>query len=109
MDSVELAGSLEKLGHPTRLDIFRLLVRAGDDGLPVGALQEHLGVPGSTLSHHLSHLVAGGLVRQAREGRVLRCTADFERMNGIVRALTEECCAGVAEQDEDGRRVAVQG
>lgn len=101
MDSIELADSLERLGHPTRLDIFRLLVRAGDAGLPVGALQTHLGVPGSTLSHHLSLLVAGDLVTQTREGRVLRCTANYDRMNGIVRALTEECCAGVAMDDDE--------
>lgn len=100
MDSIDLADSLERLGHPTRLDIFRLLVRAGDKGLPVGALQEHLGVPGSTLSHHLSLLVAGELVAQTREGRVLRCTANYDRMNGIVRALTEECCAGVQSSND---------
>ncbi len=94
----DLAACLETLGHSTRLAAFRLLVRAGPDGLPVGALQRHLGIPGSTLSHHLSHLVAAGLVRQTREGRVLRCTADFERMNGIVAALTAECCVGVAER-----------
>jgi len=95
MEITELAACLEKLGHPTRLAVFRLLVRAGRDGLPVGDIQAHLGVPASTLSHHLSHLIAAGLLRQAREGRVLRCTADYDRMNAVVAALTAQCCAGV--------------
>ena len=95
MDLDDLATCLEKLGHPTRLAVFRLLIRAGRGGLPVGALKQHLGIPASTLSHHLAHLVAAGLVHQAREGRVLRCTADYGRMDAIVAALTAECCAGV--------------
>ena len=57
------ARCLEKLGNPTRLEIFRLLVKAGDGGLAVGEVQEHLGVPASTLSHHMAHLVNVGLVR----------------------------------------------
>ncbi len=56
----QAARCLEKLGNPTRLRIFRLLVRAGPSGLPVGSIQSHLGVPGSTLSHHLSHLINSG-------------------------------------------------
>ncbi|MDH3229894.1 MAG: metalloregulator ArsR/SmtB family transcription factor [Alphaproteobacteria bacterium] len=95
MDIIDLAACLETLGHPTRLAAFRLLVRAGRGGLPVGALQRHLEVPASTLSHHLSHLVAAGLVRQTRDGRVLRCTADYARMDRILAALTAQCCAGV--------------
>jgi len=95
MDLDDLATCLEKLGHPTRLAAFRLLVRAGRGGLPVGQLQRHLGIPASTLSHHLAHLISAGLVHQAREGRVLRCTADYARMDGIVAALTAKCCAGV--------------
>ena len=95
MDITELAACLEKLGHPTRLAVFRLLVRAGRDGLPVGEIQAHLGIPASTLSHHLSHLMAAGLLHRTREGRVLRCTADYARMDAIVAALTAECCAGL--------------
>lgn len=89
------ARCLEKLGNPTRLEVFRLLVRAGEEGLAVGDIQEHLGVPASTLSHHLAHLVSAGLVQQEREGRVLRCRPDFRLMNAVIGFLTEECCAGV--------------
>jgi len=83
---------LEKLGHPTRLSIFRLLVRAGDEGLPVGRIQANLGVPASTLSHHVGHLVSVGLVVQDREGRVLRCRPNFPLMDSLIGFLTAECC-----------------
>ena len=92
----QAARCLEKLGNPTRLQIYRLLVRAGPGGLAVGEIQAHLGVPGSTLSHHLSHLVNAGLIDQVRAGRVLRCTPNFSLMNQVVAFLTEECCLGVA-------------
>ncbi len=96
MNLQQAARCLEKLGNPTRLEVYRLLVRAGPEGMPVGALQEHLGVPASTLSHHVSHLVNAGLVHQEREGRVLRCTPNFELMEQLVGYLTEQCCQGVA-------------
>ena len=57
-------------------------------------------VPGSTLSHHILHLVTGGLVRQQREGRVLRCTVDYDLMQALVHMLTEEFCAGVGASEE---------
>jgi DNA-binding transcriptional ArsR family regulator len=95
MELQHAARCLEKLGNPTRLEIFRLLVRAGEAGLAVGEVQEHLGIPASTLSHHLSHLVNVGLVRQARESRVLRCTPNFELMDRLMDFLGEQCCAGL--------------
>jgi DNA-binding transcriptional ArsR family regulator len=91
----ELANCLEKLGNPTRLAIFRLLVQAGPDGMTVGALQSHLGVPASTLSHHVLFLATVRLIRQEREGRTLRCRANLPLMHEIVTALTAQCCAGV--------------
>lgn len=87
---------LEKLGNATRLEVYRLLVRAGPQGLAVGELQRHLEIPASTLSHHLSHLVNADLVRQEREGRVLRCTANYALMEQVLGFLTEECCGGLA-------------
>jgi len=95
MTPQQAARCLEKLGNPTRLEVFRLLVKAGTDGLPVSVIQEHLGIPASTLSHHMAHLVNAGLVRQDREGRVLRCRPDFDLMVRVIGFLTEECCAGV--------------
>jgi DNA-binding transcriptional ArsR family regulator len=95
MEHAHAARCLEKLGNATRLEIFRLLVRAGPAGLAVGEIQEHLEIPGSTLSHHVSHLVNAGLVHQQRQGRVLRCTPNFPLIDEVVRFLTDECCAGV--------------
>ncbi len=95
MELNQAARCLEKLGNPTRLMIYRLLVRAGPDGMAVGEVQAHLGIPGSTLSHHIGQLVGAGLVHQDREGRVLRCTPNFEMMDDLLGFLTEECCRGV--------------
>ena len=88
----QAARCLEKLGNPTRLGVFRLLVRAGAEGLPVGEIQDHLGVPASTLSHHIGHLVNVGLVVQERQGRQLICRPDFTLMDGLISFLTDECC-----------------
>ena len=84
--------SLESLGNPTRLSVYRTLVRAGPEGLPVGQLQARLGIPASTLSHHIAHLMRNNLVSQQREGRVLRCTANYGAMNDLLDFLTRECC-----------------
>ncbi len=88
------ADRLAALGNPTRLQIFRLLVKAGHDGMPVGAVQAKLGVPASTLSHHLRHLVSVGLVSQERSGVTLICRAKFDAMRTLIDFLTDECCAG---------------
>ncbi len=93
MDITKAAQCMEKLGHPTRLEIIRALVRAGPDGLKVGEIQRHLDIPASTLSHHLLLLVTVGLVSRQRHGRVLRCRADYDLMADLVAVLTEECCA----------------
>ena len=101
MDLNHAARCLEKLGNPTRLEIFRLLVRAGEEGLAVGDLQAHLGIPASTLSHHVAQLVNVGLVSQEREGRVLRCQPNWTLMGALVAYLTEECCRGVGEAESE--------
>lgn len=95
MDLDQAAFCLEKLGNPTRLHIVRLLVKAGDDGLSVGEIQRHMGIPASTLSHHILHLVSAGLVRQERQGRVLRCRPSFDLIKELIAMLTEECCTGI--------------
>lgn len=93
MELNDAAQKLEALGNTTRLSIVRLLIQAGEIGLPVGEIQRELAVPGSTLSHHLAKLVQVGLVRQDRESRVLRCRADYPNLSGIVEFLMEKCCA----------------
>jgi ArsR family transcriptional regulator len=97
------AKQLEALGNPTRLQVYRILVRAGDGGLPVGRLQDKLGIAASTLSHHLHRLILTGLVTQERQATTLICRANYPAMNGLVGFLVDECCqdAGCAvRQDE---------
>lgn len=90
------ARALAALGHDARLSIFRLLVKAGDEGLRVSDIGEHLGLAPSTLAHHLSTLVDAGLVLQDKQGREVFNRVDFPAMRALVGFLTSECCAGVA-------------
>src|ERR1700729_4467638 len=90
------AKQLEALGSPTRLQVYRSLVRAGDDGLPVGRLQEKLGIAASTLSHHLHRLILTGLVTQERQVMTLICRGNYPAMNGLVGFLLDEWCVGAA-------------
>jgi DNA-binding transcriptional ArsR family regulator len=88
----DAAARLEALGNPTRLQIYRALVRAGESGLPVGRLQARLALAASTLSHHLKTLVAVGLVTQERHATTLICRANYPMMRGLVEFLVAECC-----------------
>ena len=92
MDIEVVAKALKELGHPTRLSIYKAVVRAGYQGTPVGSLQEKLGIPGSTLSHHISSLVSAGLLSQRREGRTLYCVAEYEQLDCVIGFLKDECC-----------------
>lgn len=76
----------------TSLGIYRVLVKAGESGLPVSSIQEHLKIPSSTLSHHLTRLIHVGLIAQVREGRVLRCFAQYKELNKLISYLSDECC-----------------
>lgn len=87
-----VAKCLAELGHTTRLEIFRYLVKGGRQGVPVGELQTALGVPGSTLSHHITRLVTVGLVAQRREGRTLYCVPQYAELNALLEFLQDECC-----------------
>jgi DNA-binding transcriptional ArsR family regulator len=87
------SSQLEALGNPVRLQIYRLLVRAGVEGLPVGAIQDKLGVPASTLSHHMRKLVDTELVTQERQATTLICRAHYPAMTSLIGYLSDECCA----------------
>ena len=93
------ANILSKIGNPTRLEIARLLVRAGDDGLPVGTIQRKLGIPGSTLTHHIAHLKSAGVIRQERRQATLLCKMEYDLLRKLVDYLTEECCADADSSD----------
>jgi DNA-binding transcriptional ArsR family regulator len=95
MDIEMAARALAELGNITRLQIVRLLVRAGEEGLAIGEVQSHLGLPASTLAFHLRGLVSAGLVAQQRQGRVIRCTPKYAALRETLAFVTEHCCAGV--------------
>ena len=88
----DAAVTLKELGHPVRLTIFKLLVKAGYEGLAVGELQEELDIPNSTLSHHIAKLVSVGLIKQRRDGRTLFCIPQYNSLNELIDFLKDECC-----------------
>jgi ArsR family transcriptional regulator len=94
MESSKAISALSALAQEARLSIFRLLVEAGPNGLPVGDIVDALSIPATTLSFHLAQLKNAGLVACRRNGRQLIHSADYERMNGLIAYLTENCCGG---------------
>ncbi len=92
MNIKQTAKQLEGMGNPTRLNVYRTLVRAGHAGMPVGQLQELIGIAASTLSHHLHKLILVNLVTQERQATTLICRADYAQMNGLIGFLADECC-----------------
>ena len=92
MDAGEAISALGALAQDHRLALFRLLVRAGSDGMAAGSIAEALGVPNSSLSFHLAQLSRAGLVRQERRHRSIIYRADYGAMNALVGYLMENCC-----------------
>ena len=96
LDYDTAATLFSQFGNKTRLKIVRELVRAGKSGVPVGEIKKVLGIPDSTLSHHINHLRSVGLIWQEREGTILRCFVDYKKIDSIIVFLTEECCEAEA-------------
>jgi DNA-binding transcriptional ArsR family regulator len=94
MEKSDALVALAALAQDSRLDIFRLLVQAGADGLPAGRIGEILELPSATLSFHLNQLRHAGLVCFRRDGRSLIYAAEYTAMNGLLTYLTENCCQG---------------
>jgi DNA-binding transcriptional ArsR family regulator len=97
MDRSAAIAAFSALSQGTRLDVFRILVRAGDTGMAAGEISTELGVRQNTMSANLAILLNAGLVRNAREGRSVRYFADFDGMRGLLGFLMEECCGGRPE------------
>ncbi len=87
------------LGNETRIDIFRLLVRAGECGLSTGRIASEIDIPLSTLAHHMDALTRAGLVNQQKSGRAVMNTANYPVMKALIDYLTENCCQGVPAAD----------
>lgn len=96
--------ALSALAQEHRLAIFRLLVRAGREGLSAGNIADALDLPPSSLSFHLSHLRQGGLIQDERQGRSILYRADFAAMDGLIAFLLENCCDG--DECDVSRRLA---
>lgn len=97
MGAPHALAALAALGQPTRLSIFRLLVRAEPNGLAAGALAVAVGCPHNTLSTHVAILVRAGLVRGLREGRTITYRADFAGTRALIGFLVNDCCDGRPE------------
>ena len=95
MDKNSVVNALAALAHPVRLDAFRALVMAGQEGLAQKTLAEAVGVGPTNLAFHLKELAAAGLVSQAQAGRFVIYRASFEQMNHLLAFLTENCCKGL--------------
>lgn len=98
--------ALSALAQETRLAAYRVLVRAGEQGLPAGEIATQLGVPPATLSFHLKELAHAGLVSSRTEGRFVIYAADYAAMTGLIGFLSEECCAGQPELCMPGSKAA---
>lgn len=100
MEKQTVIAVLASLAQATRLDVFRLLVRAGPQGLPAGSIATTLDVPAATLSFHLKELKSCGVVDCRREGRTLSYSPNYSIMSGLISYLTENCCTGIADCDD---------
>jgi DNA-binding transcriptional ArsR family regulator len=96
MESSSAVIALSALAQENRLDVFRLLVQAGPDGMAAGDVAERLKIPPATLSFHLAQLRQAGLLAMRRDGRSLIYSANYEGMNALMAFLTENCCRGAA-------------
>ncbi|MGV7217482.1 ArsR/SmtB family transcription factor [Bradyrhizobium sp. UFLA05-112] len=96
MEKTDAVSALAALAQDNRLDVFRLLVGAGPDGMPAGAVADALGVAPNTLTFHFDRLRTAGLVSSRRDGRSIIYAARFEVMNALIAFLTENCCGGVS-------------
>ena len=97
MKKPEAVAALAALAQDSRLDVYRLLVQAGPDGLPAGDVAAALKIAPNTLTFHLDRLRDAGLVTVRRDGRSMIYAAQYERMNALLGYLTENCCQGRAE------------
>jgi ArsR family transcriptional regulator, arsenate/arsenite/antimonite-responsive transcriptional repressor len=97
MEKSDVVAALAALAQDSRLDVFRLLVQAGPDGMAAGRIADRLGLPSATLSFHLNQLRQAGLVRFRRNGRSLIYAAEYDAMRTLLGYLTENCCGAAGD------------
>ena len=103
MQKTAATSVFESLSSPVRLDVFRLLVKQGPEGMVAGEISAALDVPPTNLSFHLKAMAHAGLVTATQEGRFQRYRANLTLMSDLIAYLTEECCSGHPEQCGDMR------
>lgn len=94
MDIIKATNAFAALSLETRLKAMRLLIKAGKDGMPAGAISDALGVKQNTMSSHLSVLQNAGLIYSERDGRVIRYFMDMNEFKSLLTYLLEDCCGG---------------
>ena len=97
MKLFDAANALSALAQPSRLEVFRLLVRSGEEGICAGDISKHLNIPKPTLSFHLKELAQAGLVDSRRDGRSIIYRLNVTGMKDLMSFLTEDCCQGRPE------------
>src|SRR5205085_832470 len=97
MEKIDAVAALAALAQDNRLDVFRLLIEAGPEGMPAGAIASALKLAPNTLTFHFDRLRAAGLVTVRRDGRSMIYATRFETMNALLSYLTQNCCRGAAD------------
>jgi DNA-binding transcriptional ArsR family regulator len=98
MDELKAMAAFAALSQKTRLDVFRLLIKAGEEGMFAGEISDALDVRQNTMSANLSVLLNAGLVKNTREGRAIRYYIDFNVMRELLQFLMADCCGGAPEK-----------
>ena len=104
MEKIDAVAALSALAQDNRLDVFRLLVEAGPEGMPAGEIADTLGIAPNTLTFHFDRLRMADMVSVRREGRSMIYAARFETMNALLGYLTDNCCRGAPEKCAPSRR-----
>jgi len=104
MEKLDVISGLAALAQENRLDVFRLLVQAGPEGMAAGEIADTLGIAPNTLTFHFDRLRMAGLVSVRREGRSMIYAARYETMNGLLGYLTDNCCRGAPQKCAPTRR-----
>ena len=104
MEKLDAVAGLAALAQENRLDVFRLLVQAGPEGLPAGEIADTLGIAPNTLTFHFDRLRMAGLISVRREGRSMIYAARYETMNALLGYLTDNCCRGAPQKCPPSRR-----
>ena len=100
MDIVKATQGFSAMGSEPRMEVLQTLVKAGEDGLLVGGIQQRTGMPASTLAHHLKFLASAGLVQADKKGRTITNRTNFDHLKELAAFILEECCADMAPPND---------